>query len=144
MEKREIFLKLWGPSLLPRLLRRQAVYTNFVIPSKQPQMPFTELYWASTSCSFSATRLPSFPCDFSTVSHVLCLLWPLLHLKAVTLLPEIQIGCHLSSITISLFSPPERSACLADKGKHLSHKSGAELMYLLYLPILLFLGDVLV
>lgn len=144
MEKKEIILKLQGPSLLLHLLRREAVYPNFAISSKQAQLPFLELHLASTSCFFSTTRIPSFPFDFRIISQVFCLLWPLFQLKVVTLLPEIQTGCHLPSITISFFSPPGRMASLADKGKHLSHKSGAELMYLLYLPILLFLGDVLV
>lgn len=92
---------------------------------------------------FALLEFPSFPFDFPIISQVFCLHWLLLQL-AVTLLPEIQTDYHLSSITISLFSSPERIASLADKGKHLSHKSGAELMYLLYLPILLFLGDILV
>lgn len=114
MEKREVFLKMQGPRLLFHLLRREAVYTNFVISSKQPQMPFPELCLAPTSCSFSASRLPSFPFDFSVMSHVFYLLWPILQLKAVTLLPKNQTGCQLSSITISIFFP-SRKKCLSGR-----------------------------
>lgn len=52
MEKKEIILKLQGPSLLPHLLRREAMYPNFAISLKQPA--------ASPGAVFGIHHMPLF------------------------------------------------------------------------------------
>lgn len=135
---KEVFLELQGLSLLP--LCWEALCTNLSFLLNNHKCHSQNCIWHPPHAPFQS---PDFP-PFLLIFPLSPLLWPLLQLKAVTLLPEVQTSCHLSSITIFPFPPPERSACLADKEKHLPHKSGAELMYLLYLPVLLFLGDALV